>query len=190
MAKPKVAALVLLMAVLLVFGGAVAHHFLVRQPVDNHNAADKADIEKYGSEADARRVAEDRAKEVDAACWRAVPGGPEALQQIFDLWSPASARPSRLPDGCTLGSLEAKLDRDKGHWTVSGVLEIVGPDPKAFEIDWKLVVKYTPSTGRWSYVDGPRWFAANGEAPTPPRALFAPGGLRPVIKKDGKGGQR
>jgi hypothetical protein len=189
MAKQKVAAFVLLMAALVVSGGAVGYHFLVRRPIEN-NAAATAHTEKYGSEADARRVAEDRAKEVEAACWAAVPGGPEALQQIFDLWNKDAAKPSRLPDGCTLGSLEGKLDRESGHWTVSGVCEIVGTDPKAFEIDWKLVVKYTPSTARWSYVDGPRWFAANGEAPTPPRALFAPGGLRPVIKKVGKGSQR
>jgi RNA polymerase sigma factor (sigma-70 family) len=194
LAKQKTAGFVLLMAALVLSGGMVTYHVLVspriKEPVI------PVAIKQYGSEADARRVAEKRVAEVTAAVFRIQVGRPEVRQQIVDLsWNQAAAKqnPARLPEGCACGSLEAKLDRDKGQWTVHGVYEIHGHDSKAFEVDWKLVVKYTPSTGRWEFADeGPRWFTANGEIPWPGQCILQPDryGLRPIIKKVAKGGGR
>jgi RNA polymerase sigma factor (sigma-70 family) len=203
LAKLKAAGVVLLLAALVLGGGIVTYHALADQPAKTErpsanltegNAA--ADIKQYGSEADAKRVAEKRVAAVAGAQFRVQIGRPEVRQQLVDLtWNEAAAKQNapRLPEGCGCGSLKAELDREKGQWTVHGVYEIHGPDPKAFEVDWKLVVKYSPSTGRCELVDeGPRWFTANGEVPCPAQSGLHPVeyGLRPVVKKVAKGGGR
>jgi RNA polymerase sigma factor (sigma-70 family) len=193
LAKQNTVGLVLVLAALMLSGGMVTYQVLA-SPRINEPAVPVPDINQYGSEADARRVAEKRVAEVAAAQFAAMPGIPEVRQQLVDLtWNEAAAKqnPARLPEGCACGSLEAKLDRKKGQWTVRGVYEIHGLDPKAFEVDWQLVVKYSPETRRCELVDeGPRWFTAKGEVPPPVQCILHPveSGLRPIAKKVATGG--
>jgi hypothetical protein len=195
LAKQKTVGFVLVMAALVLSAGMVTYHVLVR-PRIKEPAVPVPDIKQYGSEADAKRVAEKRVAEVAGALARIMVGRPEVQQQIISLsWNETDAKrnAARLPDGCACGSLEAKLDREKGQWTVHGVYEIHGPNPKAFEVDWKLVVKYSPKTGRCEPVDkGPRWFTAKGDVPHPAQCGLHPveNGLRPIVKKIAKGGGR
>jgi RNA polymerase sigma factor (sigma-70 family) len=201
LAKYKRTCVLFLMATLMLAGWMVTYHALANYvakteppPGKPNEANAEADIKQYGTEADARRVAEKRVADVAGALSRIMVGRPEVREQIISLsWNEAAAKQigARLPDGCACGSLEAKLDREKGHWTVHGVYEIHGPDPKVFEVDWTLVVKCSPSTGRWEPGDeGPRWFTANGEVPHPAKCGLHPVeyGLRPVVKKVAKGG--
>src|SRR5262249_15537054 len=146
----------------------------------------------------------DRAAELFAARQAAVPGLRELVRQILTLpWNDATATAAkqnarRLPDGCSCGSLEAKLDREKGLWTVHGVYEIGSPDSKAaWELDWKHVVKYT--TLGWETVNfegsGPESLMGQPRPFHLPdgRVFYLPDvkdparcGWRPVLKKDDK----
>src|SRR5262249_55050331 len=106
-----------------------------------------------------------RGMEVYGARMMAMPGMPEVVQQVthvsLQAWKePAAMRsadqltPSQkkkyyqFQGGYSVIPLEAKLDRKKREWTVSGVIEVGNPAPgPAWEMDWKWVVRYIPSTG-------------------------------------------
>jgi hypothetical protein len=86
---------------------------------------------------------------------------------------------------------EARLDREKGEWTVRGVADIGGPAPKeVWEVDWKCVVRYSPSNGRWEGVFA-GWNGINDGLKGQRRfdGLWHPTryGWRPLGEKDGKG---
>jgi RNA polymerase sigma factor (sigma-70 family) len=196
LAKRKAVCIVLLTAALVLAGGIVSYQFVPGPPFKpepppggrNGDMA-KVDVVKYGSEADARRFAEDWAAEMIAARLAGMPGLPEVLQQGFAAWSESAARPSKIkfdPQGGarhrSLASLEAKLDPDKGQWTVIGVFEFWGDDRKAWEVDWKMVVQYSPATGQWQCVS--YWTGMDA-----PDAFRDPARYwRPVIRNVGKDG--
>jgi RNA polymerase sigma factor (sigma-70 family) len=152
LAKYKATGLVLLMAILVALGGMVTYHVLASQSSEPGDHAvppksqmSEADIKEFGSEVDARRHAEEMA----AANCAAIPGFPELLQFLQSV---------PVPKGYAIqkprpryGSLEAKLDRDKGVWTVTGV-NYFGDANAGWEVDWRAEVKYTvlpdPKAGR------------------------------------------
>ncbi len=131
---------------------------------------------------------------------------PEMVQFSLGFWTDRGIKRSGN------GSHEAKLDREKGLWTVIGVWEIGGPAPQpAWETDWKFVLRYTAKTGAWHVVssewigidtamNGERLLEWNGINPAftgeqlPRRpcwdGFFNPAryGWRPVGEKDNKGG--
>src|SRR5262245_38137231 len=159
-AKLKAASLVLLVAALVLAGGMVTYHLLVPRPIEK----------TCGSEADARRCAEQRVREVAAARQAAIPGWPELRQQILSSGSGPAARRHGIV------SVKAELDRKSGQWTVIGAADaLVGEHPpgrawdwKVVEIEWKVVVWYVPSTNAWSAGDV-AWSAGDG-------VLLAPDG--------------
>jgi hypothetical protein len=221
--KQKGAGLVLLMAALVLSGGMLTYHLLASQPSEpgdrqslpdtsvvvspDGNGAGKpdleADIKKYGSESDARN----HAVTVERSRLRRRPGLPEIVQWSLQFWSEPAAKRSteKMPRSqiweangpgegiARVASLEAKLDRGKRQWTIIGVTQFGGPNA-AWEVDWKHVFSYTPSTG-WEGVDS-GYFAANGEKIRSVGSVIdllgdpVRYGLRPVGKKDGKGGER
>jgi RNA polymerase sigma factor (sigma-70 family) len=227
LAKKKAAGVVLLIAALVVSGGMGTYHLLASQLIEpgdrtslpdtnpavslDRNEAGKpvvnpdADIKRYGSEADAKR----RAVEILAARDAAIPGLPEVEQQSLLHWREPTTNRSleQIPRSQiygNIGILETKLDREKGQWTVIGVREYGHPPPgPAWEVDWKFVFRYTPSTGSWETVscEGGTVASLLGE-PQPFRLLdgqvfYLPDvkdparcGWRPVGKKDDKGGGR
>jgi RNA polymerase sigma factor (sigma-70 family) len=157
LAKYKAAGLVLLMVALVAFGGMVTYDVLANQSSEPRGSAaieppkpsiTPEDIKKFGSEADARRQAE----EMVAASCAAIPGFPELLQQIRPGWKELAGKSSAVHKARSqYGSLEAKLDREKGEWIVTGV-SYFGDVDVGCEVDWKAVVKYTvlpdPKAGR------------------------------------------
>jgi hypothetical protein len=156
--------------------------------------------------------------EISSARLAAFPGWPEVAQQAthvsLQAWKGPAAK--RLADRLTPSQkqkydqfqggspfipLEAKLDRKKREWTISGVLEVGNPAPgPAWEMDWKWVVRYVPSTGGnpggYSLVSE-EFFGANGKRITLGNFSFwgpfydpVRNGLRPVSTKDSKSGKR
>jgi hypothetical protein len=209
LAKRKAVAIMLLVATLALAGGIVTYHLAPgqrNQPepaprVDNATA----DIEKDFSESDAVH----RAVEILAARNAAIPGLAEVVLQSLLSWrEPAAERQlERLPRSQVYGNigvLEARFDREKGQWTVRGVIEYGHPAPNpAWEVDWKFVFRYLPSTGDWDTVtaEGGALDSLIGE-PRPYRLLDGRVfylrdvkdpvhcGWRAVGKKNGKGSER
>src|SRR5260370_41617811 len=95
--------------------------------------AGKPDIVQYGSEADAKNYAE----RVLASRMRRRRGMPEMVQFSLGFWADRGIKRSGN------GSHEAKLDREKGLWTVIGIWQIGGPAPQpAWESGWKFALRY------------------------------------------------
>jgi hypothetical protein len=140
-AKWKATAVLLLLAGLALGGGMATYHLLVPRP-------DDADVKMFGSEADARRYA-------------------EQMVRFIAVKKQGSAAGNVGKARRGIVSMKAELDRKSGQWTVIGSADVVvskrgPPDPgsplpwmptveaKVVETEWKLVVWYTPSTNAWT----------------------------------------
>jgi RNA polymerase sigma factor (sigma-70 family) len=213
-AKRTAAALGLLIAAFALAGGMLAYHQLKRGDgggVAVKNPDDPDEVKEVGS----AEGAISRVIELNAARLAGKPGLPEMWQFVTSVSLPAWKEPAakRSSDRLTPSQkgkysgfipLEAKLDRKKREWTVSGVIEVGNPAPgPAWEMDWNWVVRYIPSTGGnpggYDLVSE-EYFGANGERIPDGRfgnyGFLGPFcdpvryGLRPVGTKDSTGDKR
>jgi RNA polymerase sigma factor (sigma-70 family) len=137
-AKWKATAVLVLLAGLALGGGMAAYHLLEPRPDD--------DVKRYGSEAEARSLAERQARVLAGGSLAMVTMDTSHLRNV-----PASKRHKIV-------TLKAELDRKSGAWTVTGTgdalyIKIFPPDPGSFwprseikivETEWKMVVRCRP----------------------------------------------
>jgi RNA polymerase sigma factor (sigma-70 family) len=216
----KVVAFGLLIGTFALAGGMVVYQRVERGDPDRvaaekPNVDQEPDPKEYGT----AEGAIGRVMEVYAARNGAFPGIPEVAQQATEIslraWKEPAARRSadrltpsqkekycQFQGGYCVVPLKAELDRKKREWTINGVIEVgKPPSGPAWEMDWKCVVRYIPSTdgkpGYYGEVESEEFFAANGESITLGNyGVLGPfydpvrHGLRPVGTKDSKGDNR
>ncbi len=163
----------------------------------------KEDDTKFGSDTDARHYAE----RVAMLQLMSIQNVGEGARWSLQFWTEPTANrySQRIPQSKiseldqgdpgaarNCGSCNAKLDRERGEWIVNGIGEIGPPAPNAaWEVDWKLIVHYAPSTGSWNVVSGGWNGFANAEnvGGVTVDGFLHPirYGWRPVGKNDDKG---
>jgi hypothetical protein len=139
------AAFLLTVGLITLAGGTIGDYIFVRQPTKPEQPPEQRIaelVEKYGNESIAKLYAQE-------LMWRHGNG-------IF------------FASVCTPGvrTLEAKLDQEKGEWTVTGMVRY-DSDGASSERELSLVVRYTPSSHSWSEVSR-SWHWPTGPGRLPP----------------------
>jgi hypothetical protein len=151
-AKHKTVGVVVVLAALVLGGGAFAYDTVAglwakptppSEPIKGPNAvADpaknalelaKAEIEKYGSEKDAKEC---------------------ALELVASTYASRAFDPKAAMEAIKNGACDLKLDRDTGRWTVTGtyVTRIFGfrfQERPEERLDWKVICYYRRSDRTW-----------------------------------------